>query len=136
VRARVVALVVIGLLWSASDLAYADRPPEDRTTAVMVVEALVLMTDSVRAGHMEYYSTQLQVMKVMKGNIKPGERLLVTTFRMVGDPPFGVVGSTGHKPPPSDGQHILAYVSGRLKRDGYEGIYKNWFDLLPPAQSD
>jgi hypothetical protein len=128
------SVIAIPCIFAAQE-ACAERPLQERSQAAFVVEGRVLVATAVRAGHMEHYSTQIKVTKVMKGRVEVGDVFTVTSFRMVDSPPFGWVGSTGHQAPPTEGEYLIAYATDRIVRDGYEGIYKNWFDIRLPAQN-
>ena len=122
----------------ASTPSSAEIRPEARTSAVFVVEGDVTAVTARRAGHTEYYRTTIRVSKVVEirvskvvtvSALKVGDSLKVTSFK--NEIPKGMSGASGHKAPPEKGSRIIAYVSDRKDRGGYEGIYRDWFDVLP-----
>ena len=122
--------VAVGIAVVASTPSNAELRPEYRTSAVFVVEGDVTAATARRVGYTEYYRTTIRVSKVVTVSaLKVGDSLKVTSFK--NELPRGMLGASGHKAPPEKGSRIIAYVSDRKDRGGYEGIYKDWFDVLP-----
>ncbi len=133
-RAMRYAAVLLFCLMFYSLPAAAERPPESRSQAAFVVKGVVTDVTTTQRGFDDLYRITLKVSQVEKGAIKPGDSLVVTTFQLARKPPPGWVGPSGHGAPPPVGATIMAYVTDRKEAGGYEGIYKNWFDLVPAGK--
>lgn len=127
---------VATLFWAAlySPPAAAERPPQQRSQAAFVVKGVVTNVTTTKRGFDDYYRITIKVSEVEKGAIQKGGSLVVTAFQLVRKPPPGWVGASGHGAPPPVGATIMAYVTDRKEAGGYEGIYKNWFDLVPAGK--
>ena len=114
--------------------ASAERPPQPRSAAAFVVKGVVTNIKTTKQGFFDYYLISLKVSEVVKGDMKLGATLSVVTFQKVRPAPPGWVGPGGHGAPPPKGATIMAYVTDRKERGGYEGIYKDWYDLVPAGK--
>jgi hypothetical protein len=112
-------------------LVRADRAPDDRGTAKVVVEGEVVSVDKSADGEHDWFLVSLRVAKVDKGDgVKAGDVLKVSVYRLVRPKPK-TFASPGHDGVPTKGDRIRAFVSGHETHGGREGVYSDWFDKLP-----
>jgi hypothetical protein len=125
-------VVLMGLVMLVPGVARAERPPEQRSEAVAVIEGVVAAIEVISAATHDYDVITVKVVAVIKGTAaKAGAPFKVVGYRLVRQPPPGWVGPSGHEPPPKVGDRIVAYISGRGSHGGFEGVYKDYWDLLP-----
>jgi hypothetical protein len=79
-----------------------------------------------------HYVVRIRIESVQKGkDYRPGEVFTATCFQRKRSAPE-VESAYGHSGVPRKGQRIKAYVKGA--KSNWEGIYKDWFDVLKPRR--
>jgi hypothetical protein len=113
---------------AAPGVAWAEREPEDRKDADIVVKGDVRSVYVRDEKEYYHYIVELRVDEVEKAkDVKPRDTLYVYCFKRKKDAPREPAMS-GHDSPPEKGQRIKAFVKhGRGKQ---EAIYPNWYDRL------
>jgi len=108
--------------------ARAERPPDDRGTAPVVLKGTVEAVDERWDLETDYFQVSVRVQQVERGQaILPGEVFVVSCFRWSRPWP-GMAGATGHASIPDVGDkiHLFAWPRG----SGYEGNYPDWYDVI------
>lgn len=109
----------------------AERPPQDRNSAHVILIGLVEDVTETWDLQTDYYKVRLRVIEVDKRSTDvPGEHFEATCFRWSRPPPR-YVGAAGHKGVPAIGDRVRVYAYRR--GNSYEGAYPDWFDLLQPS---
>lgn len=134
-----VLVVVIGTAASVfgasvflASAARAERPPEPRSQAATVIEGVVEAVVVVSGAYHDHDVVTVRVAAVTKGSTAiVGAVFKVVGYRLARTPPPEWVGPSGHIAPPTVGARIIAYVSSRDWRDGFEGVYKDYWELAP-----
>lgn len=109
---------------------FADRAPDERSSAKFVVEGTVESVDKSEDGEHDWFLVRIKVTKVEKGDkVKAGDVFKITGYRLVRPKPK-TFASRGHDGVPAKGEKIRAFVSGYETHGGYEGVYPEWFDKL------
>jgi hypothetical protein len=112
-------------------VAWADRAPDDRGTAKVVVEGEVEAVEQSKDGEHDWFLVSVRVRKVDKGSgVKAGDVFKVTCYRLVRPKPKSFA-SPGHLGVPARGDLVRAFVSDHETHGGREGVYPDWFDKLP-----
>jgi len=123
----------LGVCLIVSQLVRADRAPDDRGTAKVVVDGEVVAVEKSADGEHDWFLVSIRVAKVDKGDgVKAGDVLKVSVYRLVRPKPK-TFASPGHDGVPAKGDRIRAFVSGHETHGGREGVYPDWFDRLPGA---
>ena len=145
VRHPAFAIFLTALLCTPAVL-FAERVPEDRSSADHVVTALVeavytrtrtLDTGTPFETHRIEYVIELDVKEVHLGEeAKVGKRFYVHCFQRDDSalkpgatPPPGM---SGHSEIPKAGQTIKAYTRYAYKK--HNGLYPQWFDLIQKVE--
>jgi hypothetical protein len=128
-----IILLVANMICSLPAIAHAERQPEDRKRADIVVSGEVNRVYVRDTREYYHYIVELRVDEVEAGkNIEPKGTLYVYCFDRKPDAPIEPAMS-GHDAPPKEGERIKAYLkSGKGK---HEAIYPQWFDRLRAADS-
>jgi len=117
------ALICFGL---ASET-QAERVPEDRKTATVIVRGVVESIDESWTLEFDYYRIWIRVDSVERGpSITPGDRVAVSCFRWSRHLPLP--GESGHRSIPEVGDLIRAFAhpAGTENRANYP----DWYDLI------
>ena len=106
---------------------HAERAPEDRNTATVIVRGSVEAIDEWWSLEFDYYRIWIRVDSVERGpSIRPGDRVAVSCFRwsrhLLGS------GESGHDSIPEVGDRIRAFARGAGTE--YRGNYPDWYDLI------
>jgi hypothetical protein len=110
--------------------AFADRAPDDRSTAKFVIEGVVESVEKSEDGEHDWFLVRIKLTKVDKGDkVKAGDMFKATCYRLVRPKPK-TFASPGHSVVPAKGDKIRAFVSNHETHGGYEGVYPEWIDLL------
>jgi hypothetical protein len=109
---------------------FADRAPDDRSTAKFVVEGVVESVEKSADGEHDWFLVRIKLTKVEKGdNVKAGDVFKATCYRLARPKPK-TFASPGHVGVPAKGDKIRAFVSDHDTHGGHEGVYPEWFDKL------
>ena len=124
------------LLLAFSSPGRAERPPDDRATAPVVLEGRVEAIDERWDLETDYYQVWLRVDKVERGQeIQPGDLFGISCFRWSRSWLFpSKPGAAGHSSIPDRGDRIRAFAQGR-RGEPHEGNYPDWYDLIEPSPS-
>jgi len=123
-----VGLISVGL---ASET-HAERAPEDRNTAAVIVRGSVEAIDEWWSLEFDYYRIWIRVEAVERGQgIQPGDRFAVSCFQWTRKY-LPETGENGHDSIPDVGERIRAFA--RQAGTEYRGNYPDWYDLTAPSQ--
>jgi hypothetical protein len=123
---RRLALAALTCLGLASET-HAERAPEDRNTATVIVRGIVESVDEWWTLEFDYYRVWIRVDSVEQGPlISPGDRVAVSCFRWSRHLPLP--GESGHLSIPEVGERIRAFA--RRAGTEYRGNYPDWYDLI------
>jgi hypothetical protein len=122
-RVLLLAIIVTAALPVA---ACAERYPEDRKTAAVILRGRVETIDETWTLEHDHYRIRLRVEEVERGPaIAPGDTLTIACFRGHRLP---IPGMAGHSSIPDLGDRIRAFV--RPSGAKWVGNYPDWYDLL------
>jgi hypothetical protein len=111
--------------------ARADRAPDDRGTAKVVLDGEVESVEQSKDGEHDWFVVAIRVQKVDKGaGVKAGDLFRVTCYKLVRPKPKSFA-SPGHEGVPVKGDRIKAFVSDHETHGGREAVYPDWFDKFP-----
>jgi len=107
---------------------HAERAPEDRKTATVILRGSVEAVDESWSLDTDYYRIWIRVEAVERGKgIQPGDRFAVSCFQWsrhyLPEP-----GESGHDSIPEVGDRIRAFARSRGAE--YQGNYPDWYDLI------
>jgi hypothetical protein len=126
---RVMLLATIALT-ALPLFVFADRAPDERSSAKFVVEGVVESVEKSADGEHDWFVVRIKLTKVDKGDkVKSGDVFKATCYRLVRPKPK-TFASVGHSGVPAKGEKIRAFVSDHDTHGGYEGVYPEWFDKL------
>src|SRR5262245_25484545 len=120
--------LAVAMLLGVSSLALAERPPEERKDAKMVLVGAVkkVTTRKVKLegdGVMTHYLAQVRVKKVERGKgARAGGTVYVRWFALTKKPSEDWVGAGGHNYPIKSGDKARFFVMNKSK-GGWEVIY-------------
>ena len=122
------ALILVAL---ATDSVRAERPPQDRDAAPVVVTGTVEAVDEEWDWQTDYYKISVRVEELERGDgIRPGDLIVVSCFQWSRPPP-GYAGASGHRSIPDVGDKIRLFALGRGAE--LSGNYPDWYDLIEPS---
>lgn len=111
--------------------AHAERPPQKREAAPVVLTGIVEAVDEQWDLETDYYRVSVRVQQVERGPaIPPGGIFVVSCFRWTRNW-FGKVGARGHTSIPHVGDKIRLFAWPRATT--YEGNYPDWYDVIGPS---
>jgi hypothetical protein len=115
------------VLLSATGMAPAGRPNQKREDASYVFSGQVRAMYVAGAKEYKAYIVELKVEEITKGDrLKKGDIFRAFCYQNKAPEPFQ---TRGHSKVPEVGQHIRVYVNDA--RGHNEGVYPDWFDVLP-----
>ena len=123
------AIVVVLLTLPCPREAHAERPPQPRANADVVLTGAVEAVAETWDFETDHFTVSVRVDGAERG-ASPGELFAVNCFRW--SRPFpGANGASGHRGVPAVGDHIRVFAFRR--GFGYEGAYPDWYDVLRPT---
>jgi hypothetical protein len=124
---KALAGIVAACLVSAAP---ADRPPEPKAEATLVVTGTVGKVYANTDLENINYIVEIRIETVEKGaGFKAGDIVDVRCFQRKESAPL-VPAAHGHQDLPKEGERIRAYLNLR-EGNIYEGAYPSWIDRLP-----
>jgi hypothetical protein len=107
--------------------ARAERVPEDRNLAPVIVRGVVEAIDESWTLEFDHYRIWVRVDSVERGaSIRPGDRVAVSCFRWARHLP--IPGESGHRSIPHVGDLIRAFAHPAGTE--YRGNYPDWYELI------
>lgn len=128
-RVHVLALCC-GLFLLSTAVGRADRPNEDRQKATYVFSGTVQSLYIRGTEDSADCIVELKIEEVTKGDrLKKGDTFYAYCSKH--KPAPGSMEAAGHNKVPEKGQRVKVYVNDARGRN--EGVYPDWFDVLPKA---
>jgi hypothetical protein len=114
-------------------MARAERPPQDKADAPVVLTGVVESINETWDLEYDYFLVHVRVSAIDRGpGINVGDLFGVRCFQWSRPWP-GKVGAGGHRAIPAVGDEVRVYAFRR--GPGYEGSYPDWFDVVRPGPS-
>lgn len=125
-NALAITLVLVGTFAATM---YAERPKESEDKATVIVTGTVQKVFERDAGSNTEFVVQIRIDAVERGDgLKPRDYVYAYCFRRKPDAPREP-SAGGHGLPPKEKQRIRARI--KHSRGRMEGLYPNWFDVIP-----
>jgi hypothetical protein len=128
-RIAIVELILVVVVAGLPSTALAERYPEDRKTAEVILKGRVEAIDETWSLEHDHYRVRLRVEEVERGPaIVPGDAV---TIACLGRQRLPIPGLGGHSSIPDLGDRIRAFA--RPSGGDWVGNYPDWYDLIQPS---
>jgi hypothetical protein len=124
--------VLLGFI--ATQFLAAERPTERRADADLVVVGKVSGVFIRETEGYKHYLIEVYVESMEKGSGRRGDILRLSCYQRRPGKDSLEFDSAGHSAVPKEGQRIKAFANAKRGRN--EGIYPEWFDVLPNEKAD